>query len=111
MGVLNMTHLTDDPKDPRLTHGPDSEPQPQAEVYLVLSKEERTKGFIRPVRKSYIHTLGEHPCGALTTMGQELAETYARDNKFYGSTYCVGCRMHRPVGEFTWGHSSDRVGS
>src|SRR5882757_11298118 len=115
---INMGHLTDDPKDPRLTHGPDSEPVEQAEVYLVLSEKERNKGFVRPVRRKYVHVgvsgIQTNPteagCGALTTMGQELAETYARDPKFYGSTYCVGCRMHRPVEEFTWGHSSELVG-
>lgn len=106
-GDINMASLTEDPKDPRLTHGPDSEPRPQAEVYLVLSKEERAKGFVRPVRRSYVH----QTCGTTTIMGEALAETYARDPKFYGSTYCVGCRMHRPVDEFTWGHSSELVGS
>jgi hypothetical protein len=72
-------------------------------VYLVLSAEERAKGFIRPVRRSYRHQDPE--CGAVTTMGQALAETYARQPGFYGATYCAGCRMHRPVGtegEFTW---------
>lgn len=47
--------LTDDPSDPRLKRGADSEPTPQSEVYLVLSEEERAKGFVRPVRKTYIH--------------------------------------------------------
>lgn len=47
--------LTDDPNDPRLTHGPDDQPVPQAEVYLVLSEEERAKGFVRPMRRTYIH--------------------------------------------------------
>ena len=47
--------LTTDPKDPRLGHGVDNEPVPQNEVYLVLSEEERAKGFVRPVRTSYIH--------------------------------------------------------
>ena len=103
--------LTSDPKDPRLTHGPDTEPTDQAEVYLVLSDEERAKGFVRPVRHSYIH----QTCGAVTTMGQELAETYARDPHFYGGTYCVHCRMHRPVGEhgeFVWDDGSgQKVGT
>lgn len=91
--------LTTDPKDPRLTHykGPE-QPGPQAEVYLVLSEEERAKGFVRPVRQTYVH----NTCGAATTMGQALAETYARDPKFYGATYCVGCRAHFPVAEFKW---------
>ena len=47
--------LTTDPKDPRLCHGHDDEPDPQCEVYLVLSEEERAKGFVRPVRHSYVH--------------------------------------------------------
>lgn len=54
-------------------------------------------------------------CGMVTTMGQELAETYARNPGFYGSTYCCGCNMHRPVGvdsEFIWDDGSEeRVGT
>lgn len=52
--------LTDDPNDPRLTHGSDTKPTPQAEVYLVLSEEERAKGFVRPYRDAYRH-VGQHP--------------------------------------------------
>ena len=47
--------LTTDPNDQRLGHGTDNEPRPQNEVYLVLSDEERAKGFVRPVRISYKH--------------------------------------------------------
>lgn len=47
--------VTSDPNDPRLTRGVDDSPVPQAEVYLVLSDEERAKGFVRPVRDRYIH--------------------------------------------------------
>jgi hypothetical protein len=93
--------LTSDPTDPRLTHGVDDKPVQMAEVYLVLSEEERAKGFIRPLRRTYYHT----KCGGRTTMGQALAETYARDPLFYGATFCVQCGMHRPVGakgEFLW---------
>lgn len=97
--------LTNDPKDPRLTRGPDETPSPQAEVYLVLSEEERAKGFVRPVRSTYVHTRGA-ACGTATRMGQQLAETYARDPWFYGSTYCVGCGMHLPVSEFDWDDGS-----
>lgn len=94
---------TTDPSDPRLTHGADTSPREQAEIYLVLSEEERRKGFVRPVYRSYVHHDPE--CGAVTTMGTVLCETYARDPSFYGATYCCGCRLHRPVGpegEFTW---------
>jgi hypothetical protein len=107
---VRAVSLTTDPEDPRLGHGSDTAPGPQQEVYLVLSDEERAKGFVRPVRRSYRHR--DPGCEAVTTMGQALAETYARDPRFYGATYCVGCRMHRPVGrhgEFTWmdGHGTD----
>jgi hypothetical protein len=81
-----MSPLTDDPRDPRLSHGTDSTPTPQAEVYLVLSEEERAKGLA-------------------------LCETYARNPKFYGATYCTTCRMHKPVSEFTWVEDGEVVGS
>lgn len=101
-----MSHTTD-PNDPRLGRGVDSEPIPQHEVYLILSEEERAKGFVRPLRTSYIHG----KCGVETTMSLPLSETYARDPKFYGATYCCGCRMHLPVGEFTWSKDGQVVGS
>lgn len=92
---------TTDRNDPRLGHGPDEAPVPQNAAYLVLSEEERAKGFVRPVRTSYKHLT----CGAVTTMSIGIVETYARQPDFYGSTYCATCRMHRPVGEhgeFVW---------
>lgn len=92
---------TDDASDPRLTRGVDSGPVDQAAAYLVLSDEERAKGFIRPVDRSYVHLA----CGAVTTMALSIAETYARDPSFYGATYCCNCRQHLPVGadgEFIW---------
>lgn len=100
--------LTSDPKDPRLTHytGPE-DPAPQAEVYLVLSEEERAKGFVRPLRRSYTHTT----CGASTHMGLALCETYARDPKFYGATFCCQCSAHFPVRDFTWDEDGEVVGS
>ena len=102
-----MTLVTD-PSDPRLTHytGPEK-PGSQAEVYLVLSEEERKKGFVRPVRQSYIHKT----CGGLTHMGLALSETYARNPKFYGATYCCTCSAHFPVSEFVWDGTDAIVGS
>ena len=50
-------------------------------------------------------------CGTVTTMGRELSETYARDPKFYGATYCCGCMKHLPVGEFVWDADGEEVGS
>lgn len=132
--------------------------------YIVLTAEERAKGFVRPVRRTYVHvgiagpknalrelTADEHGrygsagyvafepyekgergsvtgrfwtqaqldsvgkgCGMSTTMGTALAETYARDPHFYGSTYCVECHRHFRVGEegeFVWDGPNERVGS
>lgn len=124
--------------------------------YWILSDEERAKGFVRPVRRSYLHvgirpkyplrelTEEEHErydkfgylfyekypdgegclgrfwsekmmnsgCGgSMTTMSQRIAETYARDPSFYGSTMCVHCGSHFPVEEFVWARTNERVGS
>lgn len=78
--------------------------------YVVLSEEERAKGFVRPVRYSYIHD----KCGTITSMSRPLAETYAREPAFYSGTYCAHCRAHFPVGpdgEFTWVGGVDKVGT
>ena len=47
--------------------------------------------------------LGDLAAGSIPIVG--IAATYARDPKFYGATFCINCRMHRPVGpdgEFVW---------
>lgn len=50
-------------------------------------------------------------CGTVTTMGRALSETYARDPKFYGATFCVTCNRHLPVAEFVWTADGQMVGS
>lgn len=77
--------------------------------YYVLPDEERAKGFVRPVRTSYTHTV----CGTVTTMPLKIAETYARDPGYYGATFCCRCRAHLPVGavgQFVWDDGS-KVGT
>lgn len=146
--------VTTDPNDPRLKNIESSGIQ---EVYLVLSEEERAKGFVRPYRDVYKHvgirpenpltdlTPEEHErydkygyikfekypetesgitngrfwtqkqlnsgCGGETRMGQALSETYARNPKFYGATFCSTCGTHFPVEEFIWTVDGKRVGS
>lgn len=136
--------LTTDPKDPGLR---ETRTDGQQLKYLVLSDEERAKGFVRPVRRTYRH-VGIRPqgrtrpltteeqknyadcgyvlyeeyelprgsvvgrywtqaqldsgCGQTTTMGQAIAETWARDINYYGATFCVSCGRHLPVAEFIW---------
>lgn len=82
----------------------------QQREYVVLSVDERAKGLVRPVRRTYRHL----KCGTTTTMSQDIAETYARDPKFYSGTFCVGCGGHFPVGaagEFVWDHTDEKVGT
>jgi hypothetical protein len=77
--------------------------------YWVLPAEDRAKGFIRPVRTSYIH----EKCGSSTRMNIAIAETYARNPGYYGRTFCASCGGHYPVGsegEFHWPDGS-KVGS
>lgn len=145
--------LTTDRNDPALQV---VKPDGQNEAYLVLSEEERAKGFVRPVRQSYKHVgiRPVHPlrdltaeekeryadsgyvkfetypedgslgvgrfwtekqliggCLTVTKMGLALSETYARDPKFYGSTFCCGCGAHFPVAEFVWDPDGSVVGS
>jgi len=149
---------------------PDDAPTPtertkadgQKADHWVLCEEERAKGFVRPVRDSYIHVGAPGPefelrdlkddererfggefakfepypeghhgsatgkywtqadinaigkgCQVKTTMPRAIAETYARQPRYYGSTWCCGCRKYLPVGkdgEFVWGDGS-RVGT
>lgn len=151
--------ITTDPNDPRLSHGGDTSPVSQSAAYLVLSEEERAKGFVRPVRVAYRHVGPQGPkyplrdltedekqrfgdgyaqyeeyppseapkvgrfwtqaeldavgkgCGAVTTMHKAIAETFATKPGYYGYTYCSGCEMHRPVGEFIWTTDGTVVGS
>lgn len=138
-------------------------PTGQHADYMVLTAEERAKGFVRSVRRAYLHVgiagprfplrdltdderretaqevyakfevypESESPvsgkywtqaqldavgkgCQTITTMGTALAETYARDPRFYGATMCCHCNRHLPVGaagEFVWDGTNERVGT
>lgn len=140
--------ITTDNKHPDLGRGVDESPVPQNKAYLVLTEEERQKGFVRPYREAYRHVglkargplrdltaeeqerykqwnyvkfeaypesespltgrfwtqrdLDNRGCGTKTTMARPIAETYASNPHFYGSTYCCQCQMHRPLAEFVW---------
>jgi hypothetical protein len=80
------------------------------QAYVVLSVEERAKGNVRPVRMAYRHIV----CDTVTTMSRHIAETYARDPKFYSGTFCSYCREHFNVGEegeFVWVDDGTKVGT
>jgi hypothetical protein len=82
--------LTTDRNDPGLRQ---IKADGQQAAYLILSEEERQKGFMMPVYRSYRHM----QCGSDTHMGLALCETFARDPKFYGGTFCCHCRAHFPL--------------
>jgi hypothetical protein len=101
--------MTTDRNDPKLKQ---ILPSGQQADYLVLSDEERAKGFVRPVRQTYRHLA----CGTKTTMGLAIAETYARNPKFYSGTFCCGCGRHFDLGppwnpNFLWWPDGEPVGS
>lgn len=105
---MSKTTLTDG--SPVTPDHRELQPDGQQKGYVVLSAEERAKGFVRPVRRSYVHD----KCGGVTSMGLALAETYARDPYFYSGTYCAVCCAHFPVGaagEFTWDGTDEKVGT
>lgn len=102
---MSKTELTDS-----VPEGADHrqlKPNGQQLAYVVLTEEERAKGWVRPLRQSYVHKV----CGCVTKMGLAIAETYARDPKFYSGTFCVGCGVHRPLEEFVWDGTEEQVGS
>jgi hypothetical protein len=82
-------------------------PSGQQKGYVVLSAEERSKGFVRPVRRTYRHK----SCNTTTTMGLALAETYARDPHFYGGTFCCNCAAHFPLDQFVWEGTEELLGT
>lgn len=73
-------------------------PDGQQRGYIVLTPEERAKGFVQPVRQRYLHKT----CGHTTYMGLSLSETYARNPWFYSGTFCCDCGKHFDLSEFVW---------
>jgi hypothetical protein len=92
----------------------------QQKGYVVLTPVERARGFVRPVRDTYVHVgrltgadqkQRSGGCGTETRMGLAIAETYAREPKFYSGTFCCFCRKHLPFDEFVWKGTDEQVGS
>lgn len=95
---MNDRILTDGSPVPEDGSHKELKPGGQQKGYIVLTPEERAKGFVQPVRRTYLHKV----CGGHTTMGQSLSETYARDPWFYSGTFCCNCGAHFELGQFVW---------
>ena len=77
-----------------------TKPDGQYERYpsSVLVDENGRPAYKQPIRNKYVHT----KCGAVTMMrGDDLCLTYATNPHYYSHTFCVGCRDHLPISEFT----------
>jgi len=70
--------LTDDKDHPGIDKPKDDDPSKQNEAYLILSEEERAKGFVRPVRLKYLHVgiRPKHPIRDLTNEEKERFDGY-----------------------------------
>lgn len=67
-----MSKTTTDPNDPRIVRrAPDTEPTGQHEVYFVRTA---VGSYVRLVYDQYIYTA----CQKLTSISQDIAQTYAR---------------------------------
>ena len=104
---MNERQLADGSPVPADNSHREIQPNGQQRDYVVLSPEERAKGFVKPVRDSYVHAFPSETdrkigCGVETRMGASIAETFARDPRLYTGTFCVGCGTHFPLKEFIW---------
>lgn len=72
-------------------------PNGQQEGYVVLSVEERAKGFVRPVRHAYIH-VGAHPQYATRRLTDGEQERYAGLGYVAYEAYPPG--QGNPIGRF-----------
>lgn len=78
-----------------------------ADVGRPLTSDQLAKGFIRPIKRWYMHNV----CGTITSMSNEQAEKFARVPQAFRDTYCVQCQENRPVDEFIWVDDGSQVGS
>lgn len=95
---MSDRQLTDGSPVPEDGSHKELRPDGQQKGYVVLTPEERAKGFVQPVRPTYLHKT----CGRTTSMGQGLAETYARNPWFYSGTFCCHCMAHFDLNQFVW---------
>ena len=95
--------MTDGPPPDGFDYG-ERQPDGQFERHPTTDEGE----FVQPVRESYTHVDGE--CnGATTTMGTKLAESFARDPRQYGKTFCARCGDYYPLDEFVWEGTDVRI--
>lgn len=102
-----VTTTTTDPNDPRLGHGVNEERVPQNKAYLVLSEEERSKGFVRPYRDAYRHVGAPPPANPLRDLTDHEQELWGSEGYVKFEIYPEGSSA---VGKFWTQADLDNVG-
>jgi hypothetical protein len=97
--------LVTDPTDPRLTHGVDEEPRPQAEAYLVMDTSKTE--FVRPVRHAYVHVGPSGPSHPLRDLTPEEHERYDRFGYIKYEPYLPDPARYMEDGSPCWCVSND----
>jgi len=79
----------------------------QQKRYIVIEESQRQKNLTRPLQFSYIHST----CGTVTKISKSIAETFAKNPKFYTHTFCCKCQRHLPLKEFIWSDDDQVLGT
>jgi len=104
---MNNTQLTDGSPVPDDRSHTELRPDGQQKGYVVLTPEERAKGFVKPVRRSYLHA-GPQPAPAnLRDLTAEEAERYSRFGYVKFEPYSEGSQC---LGKYWTQAELDRAG-
>lgn len=106
----SYTHCGERPKNPTRPLTPEQAERYLGQNYVAFEPDPDPETSGR-VGRYWTEAQLSGGCGTETTMSVAIAETYARDPKFYGSTLCVHCKRHLPVAEFVWTGTTEAVGS
>lgn len=96
-------HVGRRPRYPLRDLTPDEQAQYAAQNYAKF--EEYPESALPVTGRFWTERELQGGCGTVTSMPAKIAETYARQPSFYGSTFCCGCGQYLPVGEtgeFEW---------
>jgi hypothetical protein len=99
--------LTTDRNSPCLN---EIEPSGQQKCYLVLSEEERKKGFVRPVRRSYKHVGIPGPNYPLRDLTQHELEVYGGHGYVKYEEYPKDAGHGSALGRFWAQEQIDKIG-
>ena len=85
-------------------------PSPEGKLWAGLTKDEASKGFVRPRRNAVVHLRGDRRC-AVTILRPDVAEFHARQPGVIDRLPCSECKGTFSDTEFIWNGTLERVGS